>query len=569
MVTQESNGKTLRQLIAERYSALKSERAPWVTHWTDISRFILPRGAKFQTTDRNRGGDQARHIYDNTGCRALQVMASGLMAGATSPARPWFRLAAPDPDLNKFHSVKRWTADVVERMQMVFSSSNVYRALPQVYKQLAAYGTGPMTVAHDFENIIHCHPHAAGEYCLATDFRGVPNTFFREFDITVAQAVREFGLERCSQSVRDQWTRGNLNAAVTIVHAVEPRDDRDPESSDAANMPWRSVYFEWGLAGRNREQDGVLRESGHRRFPVLAPRWDPEPGDAYGGSQAMMALFDVKALQQLTLRHGQAVDFMTDPPKSLPAAMRGKESNFYPGGKSFVDQGAKIEPVYQPNLDLSHLEFNMAQVRARIEAAFFNDLFLMIATSSDTTQRTAAEIAERHEEKLLMLGPALENLHNELLSPLVDITFERMMEVGALPPPPRELEGIELRVEFISMLAQAQRAININGIDRWTANLGGVAQFRPEVIDKFDADEWAEYTADILNVPPRLIVPAERVAQIREARAAAEKAKEQAAMMQQHAAAARDLGAATDKPNALTTGDAVGMFSGVSTEGLV
>ena len=38
-------------------------------------------------------------IIDPTASLASSVLSSGMMSGITSPARPWFRLATPDPDL--------------------------------------------------------------------------------------------------------------------------------------------------------------------------------------------------------------------------------------------------------------------------------------------------------------------------------------------------------------------------------------------------------------------------------------------------------------------------------------
>jgi hypothetical protein len=132
---------------------------------------------------------------------------------------------------------------------------------------------------------------------------------------------------------------------------------------------------------------------------------------------------------------------------------------------------------------------------------------------------TATEVAERKEEKMLMLGPTVERLHNEELSPLVQRTFKRMLRANMLPPPPQELHGMTLQVEFISMLAQAQRAIGTNSIDRFVGNLGQIAAFAPGVLDKFDADDWADEYSDMLGVPPELVVANDKVALIRQGRA--------------------------------------------------
>lgn len=122
---------------------------------------------------------------------------------------------------------------------------------------------------------------------------------------------------------------------------------------------------------------------------------------------------------------------------------------------------------------------------------------------------------------------------------------------------------MDLNVEFVSMLAQAQRAIGTNSVDRFVGNLGAIAQMKPDVLDKFDSDQWADIYADMLGVDPSLIIADKDVALVRQARNQAMAAKEQAAVLQQQSVAAKNLAAApTNQQNALT--DAVGMFSGYS-----
>jgi len=184
----------------------------------------------------------------------------------------------------------------------------------------------------------------------------------------------------------------------------------------------------------------------------------------------------------------------------------------------------------------------------------------MLANSTNP-QMTATEVAERHEEKLLMIGPVLERMHNEILDPLISLTFSDMISAGVVPPPPPELENIELNVEYVSMLAQAQRAIGTNSVDRFVSSLGAVALIKPEVLDKLDADRWADAYGDMLGIDPELIVPGEQVALIRKQRAEAAQAQMQMQALQGAAGAAKDLSQTdTSGQNALT--DVMGMFTG-------
>ena len=517
--------KTKRADLLTRWGHLKSERATWWSHWQEVTTYLLPRNGRYFQQDRNKGHRRHNSIYDNTGTRALRTLGAGMMAGATSPARPWFRLATADPELNNYAPVKMWLHDVTQRMQIIFQKSNTYRTLHGMYEELGAFGTAGSLILPDERTSIHHYPVTIGEYAIAQDYQGRVNTLYREFQKTVGEVVREFGYNKCSTSVKNLFDRGSLDQWVTIVHAIEPRDDRerDFKKKDNMNMAYKSCYFETGGDG-----ESVLRESGYKDFPAVVPRWGVAGGDIYGNSPGMEALGDIKQLQHEQLRKAQGIDYQTKPPLQVPSYMKNRDVDSLPGGVTFIDgQQGKIETAFNVNLNLQHLLADIQDVRGRINGSFYADLFLMLANATDT-RMTATEVAERHEEKLLMLGPVLERLHNELLDPLIDITFTRMIENDLIPPAPEELQGKELSVEFVSMLAQAQRAIGTNSVDRYVNSMGLVAQMKPDVLDKFNSDAWADGYADMLGVDPKLIVGGERLARIRQ-----EKAEAQQAMAQQ------------------------------------
>lgn len=540
-----------------RWSALDQDFSPWRDRYREISDSILPVSGRFLSNERNRGDKAFNSIYDSAGTRALSTLSAGLMAGMTSPARPWFRLSTPDPALMKFEPVKLWLHEVTRIMQSVFARSNTYRSLHSMYEELGAYGTAATIMLDDFDNVIHHFTLTAGEYRLATNYKGEVDCLYRQFQKTVAELVKEFGIGNVSTTVKDLFTRGNLDAYVEVVHLVEPREDRDVTKRDPLNMRWKSVYFEKG-----RDEDKYLRESGFKNFRVLAPRWMTYGGDTYGISPAMMAIGDTRQLQHQQLRKAQGIDYKVRPPLVMPTAAKNNPNNFLPGGVTYTDttnpQG--VRSTWEVNLNLADLREDIIDVRERIRESFYTDLFRMLA-GTDRGRMTATEVAELHEEKLLMLGPVLERQHNELLDPKVEMTFDRVVEAGLVPPPPPELEGADLDVEFVSMLAQAQRAIGTNGIDRFVMSLGQIAAVKPDIIDKFNADEWADVYSDMLGVDPALIVADKDVAIIRKQRADQQAAMQQAAMAEQAAGAAQKLGSVdTSQPNALT--DITRQFSG-------
>ena len=527
--------ETEREKLLKRWGALETERSSWVGHWRELSENLLPRNGRFFETDRDRGTTRMNRIADNTGTRAVRILGAGMLGGLTSPARPWFRLTTEDYDLSQYQPVKIWLAQVTRQMQAMFSKSNVYRALHTTYEELGVFGTHATTVLDDFDTGIHLYSHTAGEYALATDYQGRVNTMGRKFQKTVDQLVREFGYKNCSMAVQTMYDNGSKDKWVTVIHMVEPRADRNPNSRLATDMAYKSVYFEEG-----GDEGKLLRDGGYERFRILAPRWITTAQDIYGSSPGMEALGDVKQLQHEQLRKSQGIDYQTRPPLQAPTSMKHAEVDILPGGVTYVDtatQGGGVRPSFEAQINLSYLLEDIRDVRQRISSAFNADLFLMLA-NAENTRMTATEVAERHEEKLLMLGPVLERLHNELLDPLIEMAFDRLVKSGALPPPPDELNGSPLEVEFVSILAQAQRAIGLNSIDRFVGNLGVVAQMKPEVLDKFNADEWADVYSETLGVEPSVIVGDDQVAIVRQQRAeqqAAAAAQEQAAMLAQTA----------------------------------
>lgn len=553
------------EAIKKRWASLKSERSSWDGAWKEISDYLIPSSGRFETSDRNDGKKRHTNVLDSTATRALRTLAAGMMSGMTSPARPWFRLDVADPGVAQTHAVRSWSADATDMMRRVFQKSNLYRALHVVYEELGAFATGCMLVLPDYRNIIRCYPLTAGEYAISTDHRGEVNTLYREFDMTVAQMVEEFGEDAVSETVRNAYRNRNMDQWITVIHAIEPRAHYDRSKADGLNMPWRSCYMEASAT------DGkLLRESGFKRFPALCPRWAVTGGDIYGRGPGQEAIGDIKQLMHEQLRKAQGIDYQTNPPLQVPASMQGRDVDTLPGGVSYVDMATPtggIRTAFEVTLDLNYLLQDINDVRGRINAAFYADLFLMLANSTNT-QMTATEVAERHEEKLLMLGPVVERMNNELLDPLIEITFDYMMEAGVLPPPPPELEGREIDVEFVSMLAQAQRAIGINSIDRFLNTLAAVSQYKPGILDRLNEDALADTLQERLGVDPDILVSKEQADEIRAARAQAQAQQEQAAMMQQAADTARSLAQAdTSGQNALT--DVAGMFNGYMAPGVL
>ena len=557
-----------RARMDRRLSALKTERTTFESHWRELVDYFLPRSGRWFLDDTNRGQKKHQRIIDNTTTRALRTLASGMMAGLTSPARPWFRLTTPDPELAEFGAVKQWLHAVELRMRDVFAKSNLYNALPTAYRELGLFGTAAVLMLEDDDDTLRFYPLTVGSYWIAQSSRLDVDTLYRELRFTVRQCVQEFGIENVSVGVADAFRRGNYEQHVDVIHAIEPNDERLIGKLGAQGMEWRSCWFEKSCSSAG-DASRFLRESGMREKPFVAPRWDITGEDTYGSSPGMDALGDGKALQLQQRRKAQAVDKMIDPPLMGPTSLRNQRVSLLPGDVTYVDinqQGQALRSIYDVRLDPSMLLEDTREIQARIESTFYADLFLMLSMS-DRRQITAREIEERHEEKLLMLGPVLERLNDEMLDPIIDRTFGVMMRNGLLPPPPKELEDVDLKVEYISILAQAQKMLGIATIDRFVGFVGQMAAVDPRALDKLDIDQTIDEYADMTGVSPRIVRTDDDVEAIRQSRQQQEQMQRMAAMaqpMQQAAQAASTLAQTQPSPDSLLANLTGGMMGTAS-----
>ena len=136
-------------------------------------------------------------MINETPVFALRTLAAGLMAGLTSPARPWFRLSIRDMDVSDNTPVRLWLDEVTKRVLTVLSQSNGYNALHVIYEELGCFGTGCMLIEEDYDDVIRCQTLTAGEYYLASSGKNQIDTLYREYVLATGQVVERFGLEAC------------------------------------------------------------------------------------------------------------------------------------------------------------------------------------------------------------------------------------------------------------------------------------------------------------------------------------------------------------------------------------
>jgi hypothetical protein len=216
-----------------------------------------------------------------------------------------------------------------------------------------------------------------------------------------------------------------------------------------------------------------------------------------------------------------------------------------------ADAGARA--TYQVALPLDQLGQYIQRTENRINEALFVDLFRMILDSNNVQPITAREVVERHEEKMMNLGPVLESMNQELHAPLINRTFNIMMRGGLIPEPPPDIAQQSLKVDFISILAQAQQMVASTTIQQSLGFVGNVAALFPEVVDVVDIDKTAREYMQANGMPEICMRSEEDVAAIRQQRQEAQQQQQMAQDMGNMVQGAKVLSdAKLDGNNALT-----------------
>lgn len=540
-----------KQYYESRRKALRNACVSegWYDTWKQLQQFVMPRAGVFDRTTSTKGQAKGEDILNNRATRAARTLGYGMAMGLANPARPWARFTLPDPDLQEYTPVRRWLDIYRERMMWVFARSNVYKTLPPMWRTMGVFGTPAVGVFQDFERVIRTQHYPIGSYFLATDANGDVNTFYRDYKATVKQLVDKFGLDRCSRQVRSLYESRQYETQVDVVHLIEPNDNRKPGKGGNRNMPYRSVHYESG-----GDSELLLSESGFEDFQVLTPRWDVDGQNVYGDSPGMDLLGDIKQLQTQELIKAMGSEKSADPPMGAPASLQDIGIQNYGGGVTYYNVGAgsqKIEPLFDGRaFSLTDMRADIAEIERRIAEGFFEDLFLMLSRS-DRRQITAREVAERHEEKLLILGPVVHTSQSDGLSKLTRITGRYMEANGLVPPRPPEMAEMDVEVEYISLLAQAQRLVETSSIGDTVAFIGNLSQAVPAALDKLDVDQAIDEFHDAIGAPASIIRSDEEVAELRQARQQQEQMQAAAEAAAQAAQGAKLLSETETRPDNL------------------
>ena len=512
--------ETAKALI-DRGTELEAKRSTFDSHFSQVRQVIYPTGEHF--IERGTPGAKAHtEVLDNTAEMANEFMAAGFIGVMSNPATKWFKLKTQNEDLNRDPEVATWLEDATNRMLARFNSPKAGFATQQYskYLDLGAYGTGAMFIEDipGFGPLFRTRP--LKEIFVAEGDNGIVDTVYRKFQLTARQAVQKYGDEAGPKTIEKANDIKKQDEFVDFLHAVFPRSDAQPDRLDGPNRPIASIHV-------NVWEKMITRNSGFFEMPAVVPRLPKRADEVYGRGRGMVALADTRMLQRAMRSTIKAQEKSIDPSIIVPDDGMMSPMRLGTGGITHVRADLLVRGAgpraFNSNARPDLGEDFMNGIRTRIETAFFKQI---LQTLQDP-RMTATQVLKIAEEALRVLGPTLGRLQTEDLGPMIDRVFAIMLRANMLLPVPAVLSGVDLEIEYLSAVAQAQRLSEASAIGNTLDIIAPIRATNPDIDDNFDADKVFRHVASLLGWPLDTLLSTAQVTKLRRARAETQAAEVQ------------------------------------------
>jgi len=524
----------LKRLVTARQNQLERDKSNFEDRLQDVADYVCPHRDDIRDV-LNKGEKKGRKIYDGTAVSAAVLATDGIHGYHISPAFPWFKYVMSNKQANKIPEVREWLEVVEHNMYMALNRSNFYSEMWSYIYDGFTLGTAPMAIQEDvgegrimFEAV---HP---GESYIAENKFGEVDLHHRKRKVSVRKLVQMFGKD-LPQEVQDMAERHPFKE-LELIHACFPREEYDDRKLDVMNKKYASV---WILTGY---QNHICRISGFDRFPYRGTwRYLRTGKEPYGVSPSHLAMADIKGVNLIDKSLLGAGQMAVDPAYNVPAYLQG-HVQLRPRGFNYMkNQGDQITPINTGQGSFPIGRDIREDKRDAIRSRFHVDTFLMLSQiNQGTGQRTAYEVSEMMAEKAAVLGAELGPL-DTAVDYILEEVFDIETAAGRIPAPPPVLAQMaevdptmRFDPEFQGPLAQAQREkFGKTPLRKFVAELAGLAELDPDVLDEFDLSKAARLLADANGVPEEVKRDPTIVARIRAAKAAAAQQQQMAEEMGQ------------------------------------
>lgn len=453
---------------------LKNDRANFESWWQDVSDYTLPR--RDFTSKRSAGDRRNVQITDQTGLMATQMLASGLHGYLTPPNTRWATLRVPYVDVSEDGMEWLSLADDAIFDISAFPDSMFSTSMHEAYLDLVAYGNCVLMPKIKSGRVVLQYVPLSGFYFEENEI-GQVNQGYNCLKLSAFDVIELFG-DEAHEAVKKSADK-NDGQMFEIFHCVHPRDYYKTGSGvGKKEKAFASVYID-------KTNKHIMREDGYDTFPYIVGRFAKRSGEVYGYGAGMDALPEVRMLNKLLETSWRAAAKAADPPVLSPVDGIVMPYRIDPAGITFYNPDIGKPEFFQSNFQPAYLNDLIREKQALIMRLYYSD---WLRLPERTQPFTATETIQRSQDGMRLLSPMLSRIEAELLSPMVQRILLLMIDNGILPKPPAELQGQEIRIEYISPMAQSQRATTSSYMMQGLNVALQLAQFDQSVLQNIDSD---------------------------------------------------------------------------------
>ncbi len=532
--------------VLAKHRSLKDIKNPWLDHFQLIGEYVYNRKQNF--TEANQAGEfLTRDIFDNTAGKNLQIMASALVGalwknGAQSieivPAR-----GIDDGQITKeyFEFFTQTVTGTMDAPRSGFTTS-----LEEYMLDEGSFGTSGIAVFESDnprtmrETPIIYKGWDVKTMSIAEGEDGFIDTVYNEREMTIAQAVMKFGFNKLSERSKDLFLKGKGHTSkINILHAIEPRIDRDPTKFGNKNMPISSMVVEVGA-------EKMILESGFEEMPVIVARFIKLLGEVYGRSPAMSGLPDAIELNAIWESLTIAIEKMVDPPLGiLDDGQLGSIIDTSAGALNVFNTSGRLQnrdpifPLFTVG-ELKSVEALLEKLTESLANHFFIDRLLDL---NNETRMTLGEAQIRNELRGAALGSIFSRQIAELFIPVIQRTIHILFKkklLGVMPDSKEEhellMKGIQpdiipesvsralaqgrevYEIKFITPAARAMKAEQVQGILATTNYAIQSMSLDPQSGDNINIDRSVKKIAELTGMSVKELNSDDKIVKMRKDR---------------------------------------------------
>lgn len=496
--------------------------------------------------------ERTRDVYDQTSIWAVSRGAAGELSLITPQTGTWHDLGfsdpfAPDPN----DEAKRWLEGTRDYLFSTRANprSGFWPSHKAALRCKWAFGTAVMFVRDAVSPTVSAPISYVyiplSENYLATNFEGIVDTNYRLFTLSARQAVQQFGPGALSSKVADMANDPKeRDKPITILHAVQPRAEAGRYGSNNRNSPFSSCYIEV-------DQKRIISEAGYFEFPYRVDHWERTSTRPYEEGPVSLCLAEIKSLNEMAKSELISSQQSVNPPIASHEDVAGVRLDLNPGAVNPGYMSAEGRPLAAPLVTQQRPDFAQAVLEARrtqIRTTLYIDLWQTIIDSK--REMTAFEARLRAQEKADALGPigtsSQVGLYFQVERELGILTRMGAFGRGSPLEAPEQVRSEEIGARFTSPLDKARKLGEFQAATQLVTIGTQLEGIRPGTMDKFDIDEFVDYSQETLGAPRRIMATDDDVAEVRQARQEAAQAEAAAQEAVQGATAVGGVAAAAD-----------------------